>query len=143
MKLFYLFIATLAIALTATSVIAQTPESFTIRAVLVDADGKPIPGENMHCLVYQDGKSYAQLALVDGRMVPAGPKGTSDRTGNFEIKVGADFLANATKEFTIGAVRDGKVIGVVLDGNLFYFTLDEVRKANNKLDLGKVTLQTR
>ncbi|HLE85207.1 MAG TPA: hypothetical protein VJG13_12780 [Thermoanaerobaculia bacterium] len=141
MRLVDLLTAALAITLSSTSVIAQTPEPFTIRGVLVDPDGKPTPGEKVHCLIYQDGESYAQMSMVDGRIVPAGPKGTSDRTGSFEIKVGVDFLANGTKEFTIGAVRDGKVIGILREGNLFYFTLEEARRANNKIDLGKVILQ--
>ncbi len=50
-------------------------------------------------------------------------------------------LEQGTKQFTIGAVRDGKVIGVLRKGSLFFFTADEVRKANNKLDLGRVTMQ--
>jgi hypothetical protein len=122
---------------------AQTPESFAIKALLVDAEDKPITGEAVHCLVYQDGKSYAQLSSIDGRIVPGGPKGISDGTGSLDINVGGDFLKNGTKDFNIGAVRDGKVIGVLRDGKLFHFTLDQVRKANNKLDLGKVTLQTK
>ena len=121
---------------------AQTPGSFVIKALLVDAEDKAIPGEAVHCLLYQGGRSFAQLAYVDGKIVAGGPKGMSDSTGSVEINVDGDFVKKSTKDFAIGVVRNGELIGVLREGKLFHFTLDQVQKANNKLDLGKVTLQT-
>ncbi len=66
MRVLHIFVAVAAIALAAASVAAQRPESFTIRALIVDTTGKPIRGEIVHCLVYQDGRSYAQQAFGAG-----------------------------------------------------------------------------
>jgi len=122
------------------------PEPFTVRAVLVDAQGKEIPNETVYCLIFRGGAAYTQLGMVDGRITPINPKAVSGKNGELEIKVDGDFIQRyeqLTREFTIGVVREGKPIPMRVNGVQAVFDLDLVRKAKNIVDLGKVTLQLR
>jgi hypothetical protein len=120
------------------------PEPFTVRAVLVDAQGKGIPSETVYCLIFTGGAAYTQLGMVDGRITPINPKAISGKNGELEIKVDGGFIQRhqaLTQKFTIGVVREGKPIPMRVNGVQAVFDLDLARKAKNVVDLGKVTLQ--
>jgi hypothetical protein len=118
-------------------------QPFTVRAQLVDTQGKPLAGETVYCFIFKSGVAYSQLGMLNDRIVPASPKGTSDATGRFEIRVDREFIRkhlSFTHEFTVGVHPKSAPIPMTVNGVPVAFDLDLVRKAKNVVDLGRVTL---